>query len=56
MMTCSLCLMYGHNKSTYLTSKEECEERLRQEGEGKKAQAAAAKAQAAENVSNFDLS
>ncbi|WOH12434.1 hypothetical protein DCAR_0831938 [Daucus carota subsp. sativus] len=49
-MRCSLCLMYGHNKSTCLTSKEECDERQRQEAEAKKAQAAAAKAQATEKV------
>ena len=42
--------MYGHNKSTCLTSKEECDERQRHEAKAKKAQAAATKAQAAENV------
>lgn len=52
-MRCSLCLMYGHNKSTCKTPKEECVERQRQAAEAKKAQAQAAKAQSEANVSSI---
>lgn len=47
-MTCSRCLMYGHNKVGCKASEEEVKERQREAAEAKKAQAEAARAQAAE--------